>query len=292
MKNVAEFTPNSVVAVEAGGVVAHDVECTEHDVTQDTIQRWGQSGFWPAGCCIEVDVEPVEAGMESVKTHLGGNVAQKTAPVDPMEDGDDMTEAQVIELIESLGRKFEMADMTKPLIRFATSWAQSWTGTFSFMVDMKEAAGSRRGLSVGQASGTLNCFRADHNRKAPVERGSGDQELDLSELPKGTYAVPGGETRLKVTISKPGARSKWEGWTFVSDGAEYGSQKRYGKQAPGSIYVGEIQDELAKILADPQEAAAEYGRITGTCGLCNRPLEDEDSVARGIGPVCLKKFGG
>lgn len=30
----------------------------------------------------------------------------------------------------------------------------------------------------------------------------------------------------------------------------------------------------------------------GTCGRCNRPLSDPESIARGIGPECIKKMGG
>ena len=289
MINLTDLKPESVVAVEPGGVLAHSAQCADYDPSLVEYERWGTTGFFPAGCCIEVEVNPVEAGMEAVANHLGGNV-KVGAPTTPLDDGDDLTAEDVEKFLNDLGRKVEVADMNKPLIRFAQEWAKGYSGTFSFMVDMAEAASGARGLSAGQAKGTLNCYRAELNRKAPVERGSGSEELDLTDLPKGTYAVPGGETRLKVTISKPGGRSKWDGWIFVSDGAEYGSQKRYGRQAPGSIYTGLIQDELKKILADPQEAAAEYGRITGTCGLCSRPLEDEESVARGIGPVCMRKF--
>ena len=30
---------------------------------------------------------------------------------------------------------------------------------------------------------------------------------------------------------------------------------------------------------------------TGTCSICRRPLEDAESLARGIGPVCADKVG-
>ena len=30
----------------------------------------------------------------------------------------------------------------------------------------------------------------------------------------------------------------------------------------------------------------------GQCGKCGRPLTDPDSIARGIGPECIKKMGG
>lgn len=113
--------------------------------------------------------------------------------------------------------------------------------------------------------------------------------IDLSHVPAGLFAVPDGDTRLKVRIDKPQA-GRWEGWTFVKDGAVYGRSAMMGKVAPGGTYVGKAMDAVAAIAADPREAAAAYGKLTGTCGSCGRPLEDPDSVARGIGPVCMQKF--
>jgi hypothetical protein len=115
--------------------------------------------------------------------------------------------------------------------------------------------------------------------------------LDLSDLPSGYYAVPNGETRLKVRVSCPGKQSSWHGWIFVDDGAEYGNRNRYGRQGPGKLYTGKIMEQLEAIKADPHAASVAYGQLTGQCGVCNRKLEDETSVARGIGPVCASRLG-
>lgn len=115
--------------------------------------------------------------------------------------------------------------------------------------------------------------------------------LDLSALPAGRYAVPGGDTRLKVRIDKP-VRGNWAGYIFVRDAAEYGQGRRYGRQGPGpeARYSGEIQAELAAILADPRAAFAAYGLLTNSCGVCGRVLEDALSVELGIGPVCRARL--
>jgi hypothetical protein len=118
------------------------------------------------------------------------------------------------------------------------------------------------------------------------------EALDLSPLPAGTYAVPGGDTRLKISVRRPGKNSKWHGWTFVDDGAEYGNRETYGRQRPDGLYDGKVIDQLKVILADPLGALAAYGQLTGTCGACGRLLEDEESVDRGIGPVCYAKILG
>ena len=115
--------------------------------------------------------------------------------------------------------------------------------------------------------------------------------LDLRALRPGRYAVPGGATRLKLMVRRPD-RGNWAGYTFVSDAAEYGVRKNYGRQGPGERdrYRGEVTEALEAILANPLEAMQEYGRLTGTCGNCFRPLEDEQSVERGIGPVCYGRM--
>ena len=38
------------------------------------------------------------------------------------------------------------------------------------------------------------------------------------------------------------------------------------------------------------EQAMEFGRMTGICAICGRLLTDEDSVRKGIGPVCGNKY--
>jgi hypothetical protein len=134
------------------------------------------------------------------------------------------------------------------------------------------------------------------NQEAAVRRnldnlhvGGESLGLDISSL-KGYYAVPHGDTRLKLCVRKPGKNSRYHGWTFVDDGAAYGNRKTYGKQAPDGLYVGSVQGALKAILEDPKEAQIAYGKLTGVCGVCGRMLEDEESVAAGIGPVCASKM--
>jgi len=135
-------------------------------------------------------------------------------------------------------------------------------------------------------------------KQAAKEKAEGDARqaapegrVDLNHIPSGYYAVPNGETRLKVRVNRPGANSNWQGWTFVSDGAAYGQSQRYGRQAPGKLYDGKIVEQLKIIAADPREASLAYGKLVGVCGVCGRKLEDENSVAAGIGPVCASKMG-
>jgi hypothetical protein len=107
--------------------------------------------------------------------------------------------------------------------------------------------------------------------------------VDVSGLQPGRYAV--GDVLFSVQRPEAG---RWAGWTFVRNGSEY-VDERFGSQKPGGTYWGANADLVARIVADPIEAMTHYGRITGRCAVCNRTLEDEVSVARGIGPVCWEK---
>jgi hypothetical protein len=65
------------------------------------------------------------------------------------------------------------------------------------------------------------------------------------------------------------------------------------------ISLGDLELRYARALIDPFTAARprpsySFGpRLIGgiaDCQICGRPLNDEESVARGIGPVCFKRL--
>lgn len=56
---------------------------------------------------------------------------------------------------------------------------------------------------------------------------------------------------------------------------------RYDK---GAIYRLTAGDRLS-----PEEAAR-YGQVTGRCACCGRELTNEESIERGIGPICWEKY--
>lgn len=148
---------------------------------------------------------------------------------------------------------------------------------------------------------TDNGYAVEHVGECPAQMSEADiraeyvvaeytlTDIDLSGLPEGRYGVPEADTRLKVQISH--GKGDFEGWITITDAAEYGHGAEYGVQLPEQCYRGKIADELRAIVADPLAAAAKYGHLTETCGLCGRALEQEESVARGIGPVCARKLG-
>lgn len=48
--------------------------------------------------------------------------------------------------------------------------------------------------------------------------------------------------------------------------------------------------ELSSLHRLTKEAAAQYGKITGICAMCGAKLTNEESIERGIGPICAEKF--
>jgi hypothetical protein len=193
--------------------------------------------------------------------------------------------------------KLEFEAAHPGLIAFLTH-ASKWSSFANDLLNGQYGYNARGSLSEKQVAAAermkAKCEAKEAEKKAREEHkeptGDGDY-INLDSIPSGYYAVPNGETRLKVRINRPGANSNWHGWTFVSDGAAYGHGKRYGRQAPGKDYNGEIIPQLLAIKSDPAAASKAYGKLVGRCGVCGRLLEDETSVANGIGPVCAGKMG-
>ena len=173
--------------------------------------------------------------------------------------------------------------------------AGKWSDFAASLSDQFQRKGFLSEKQIGSAARMrTKCEAREAGKKAKQQETAAaapEGEVDLTGIPSGYYAVPDGDTRLKVRINRPGKQSNWHGWTFVSDGAAYGQRQNYGRQGPGKLYSGKIIPQLKAIAADPESASKAYGKLVGVCGVCGRKLEDETSVANGIGPVCAEKMG-
>lgn len=191
--------------------------------------------------------------------------------------------------IAALSHEARPVEAPKPPRSFAEMYPRefAWinSSSFDFALAMRETLKRYPTLTPKQLAAVQKCMAF---RQAPTEDPVLTSGLDLSKLPEGRYAVPGGP-RQKFQVAKPDG--KWLGWTFVSDAAEYGNRQRIGVQPYNAFYRGTHEQDLRIIAADPQAASAAYGKLTGTCGVCGRPLENEESVARGIGPICAGRMG-
>lgn len=207
-----------------------------------------------------------------------------------------------LSLRESLGKYGSLTDNQVAAVRKAIArdedakhgvqvWAEANEAEYSWLKTESENGNEFAGSLLDSlkrygslTDGQVNAVRRNLDKAKELT----PSDIDISGL-KGYYAVPDGDTRLKICVRKPGKNSRYHGWTFVDDGAAYGSRQTYGKQAPGGTYTGKIQDQLRAILKDPLAAQKAYGHLTGVCGRCGRLLEDPESVAAGIGPICATK---
>lgn len=103
-----------------------------------------------------------------------------------------------------------------------------------------------------------------------------------SGVPAGRYAIEVDGTLKFYVVDRP-TEGKWKGYTFVKVQASDDTFPVRNREARTAI--------LAQISDDVEGAMLRYGREIGRCGHCGRTLTNEESRARGIGPVCAGKMG-
>ena len=122
----------------------------------------------------------------------------------------------------------------------------------------------------------------------------------------GTVVLYGPNESLGYAVgsnpAKPEPVTITEGFWSL-DGSFYKVQEsqttghRYGKildaATGGWTYVPGVVRKLSEGGATPltEDEAAEFGKLYGVCMLCGRTLTNEESIERGIGPICAGKQG-
>lgn len=116
-----------------------------------------------------------------------------------------------------------------------------------------------------------------------------NREVDLpgdDVVPAGRYAI---ETEDGATnalafykVDRP-TEGKWAGRVFVKLMVSDDEQRlSYATQRAVLAKIAEV---------GAIQASARYGHEIGECGVCGRTLTNDESRARGIGPVCAAKQG-
>lgn len=133
-------------------------------------------------------------------------------------------------------------------------------------------------VTVGRASRYID--RLLELRKSQPKQAT---RTPVPDVPAGRYAVDTDEGHLAFyKVDRP-TEGKWAGRTFVTLVLGGGGRQRMPWKQSVAV--------LVKIAQDPQAAMERYGRELGQCGHCGRDLTNEESRARGIGPVCAGKMG-
>ena len=94
-----------------------------------------------------------------------------------------------------------------------------------------------------------------------------------------------------LVITKAAEHSRNPGHLYIKlDGAYAGKVTPEGKLLARGLSPAEIL-RITDLLQDPESAARDYGKETGSCCMCNRELTNPDSIAAGIGPICASRWG-
>lgn len=100
-----------------------------------------------------------------------------------------------------------------------------------------------------------------------------------------------------IKLSVAGPRAKVPGSINVTDTADFGDNKWFGRITddgqfhPSRAADQRVIDFLIEVAADPHAAVADAGKESGSCCFCNRTLTDDASLDAGFGATCAKHFG-
>lgn len=172
--------------------------------------------------------------------------------------------------------------------------------------DWKEACRAYRaqeipglpGVTVEQAT-TLadNTQREETAHRAPARNDHYAKVRALRDEARGVLGrLVENHDKFRVAVVLPGeekvrffrldvpVRGRWVGSVFTKEqaGDEYFKVRNPMRE----------EAILTAVLKDPLSALTRYGLEIGACGVCGRTLTDEESRARGIGPVCADKMIG
>lgn len=116
--------------------------------------------------------------------------------------------------------------------------------------------------------------------KTLVEQAQQGKEERTEEAPEGIHALEQEDGSI---------------WVYKVQVAHHGSGKKYAKELDTGSgrweYAG--RKPLHRMSEDTlmtREQAERFGALYGMCGVCGATLTDEDSIERGIGPVCAGRF--
>lgn len=134
-------------------------------------------------------------------------------------------------------------------------------------------------LTFSRASETINALKT---LRAELRLSKQASTSDAAapkrpEVPEGRYAVETDEGHLAFYQVEVSSKGFFTVYLQTSD--------ELRKMAWSTA-----QGVLVKIEKDPKAASIRYGQELGVCGVCNRTLTNEESRAKGIGPVCESRF--
>lgn len=184
------------------------------------------------------------------------------------------------------------------------AWIVAKASSFDFAGSMLEAL-RRYGSLTERQHATVTRLRiadAQRNTAAQIERASREADAKAVDVSKIEAAFA---SALQNDIKRP--KIRLAGFIFKlapangrNAGAIYvmnGNDQNYLGKVQGGRFIrsrecsAETESEVLAVASDPANAAVAYGRRTGECSCCGRPLTKHASIDAGIGPICAKKYG-
>lgn len=92
-------------------------------------------------------------------------------------------------------------------------------------------------------------------------------------------------------FSMAGPSSRNFGSVYVKKDTEYLGKLQGGKLFTAIHQPDSVYKRILEIADNPRMEAVRFGHKTGSCAICGRPLNNAESVQRGIGPICAESFG-
>jgi hypothetical protein len=178
------------------------------------------------------------------------------------------------------------------------AWMVKTAPRFEFAQSMLDAVVKFGSLTEKQLAAVQKCVAKDVERNTErAARVEAAPQIDISKIEVSfANAMAAGTKRPKLRLaefkfSPAPATGNNAGAIYIKAGETY-----LGKIAGGKLFKSRECDESteASILvaaADPEAAAIAYGRKFGQCAICSRELSNQESIDRGIGPICAEKFG-
>lgn len=214
------------------------------------------------------------------------------------------------------GTNTYVQDIAIRLADYGTLSVPQMRGALNVMVAEARIARAQRAIEIAD----MNVSNYDEPPYMDLRRKEDKQIADVGDalpsvdeaandvapaLPNGTYTVlldPDGKTYRTLRVKdcpahftvKPGTQlveylsgsdntNDYTGFAFLT-GRKAAVWKRYRT-------AGDLGKAIELLVADPMTAAAEYVKRSNRCFVCNRRLTTPESIARGIGPICVEKIG-
>lgn len=195
----------------------------------------------------------------------------------------------------------KLAKLQKSIDAFGAQYPKeiAWMGLnaprFDFAHSMCVALSKYGSLTERQLAAVQNCIERETERRKASEQSAVAVDVTRIEVAFKNAQEKGlkyPRLRLANLVFTPAkADGKNPGAVYVKTGDTYLGKIAGGKLFKSRDCTPEAEAEILTTAADPEAAAVAYGKRFGQCSICARQLTNQESIDRGIGPICANKFG-